>query len=224
MDIGKSLHDSSEYAKDVVWGKWVRWILLIFCTLFFPLFLGYEVEIYRGNKPAPDWCKLERFFIEGLKLLIIQLIYAIPVLIILFLTIGAAVLAITSPAGAMAMWGSFAIGIILTIIVAIIIGLVQAMGVVRFARTGKMGEAFNFGAIFETIGKIGWFSNIFAMIVMFLVDGIIVFILSFIPFLVVLLLILILAIPVLVVFSAQYVTLVYESVPTEALPASPPAT
>ena len=224
MDIGKSLHDSSEYAKDVVWGKWVRWILLIFCTLFFPLLLGYEVEIYRGNKPAPDWCKLERFFIEGLKLFIIELIYAIPVIIAAVIFIGGGVVLAFSGStrDILAMVGPILIGVLITLIVAIVIGLVEAMGVVRFARLGRMGEAFNFGAIFETIGKIGWFSYILAMIAMFIVVFIITVILSFIPILGPILLFIIA--PALAIFAAQYITLVYDSVPTEAPPASPPAT
>ena len=46
------LGDSIEYAKDAVWGKWVRWILLVISTIIFPLILGYMMEVYRGKKPA----------------------------------------------------------------------------------------------------------------------------------------------------------------------------
>jgi hypothetical protein len=214
MDIGKALGESVAFAQDTVWGKWVRWILLIFCTLFFPLLLGYQVEIYRGKKPAPDWCRLEQFFIDGLKLFVIQLIYAIPVIIVLVLTIGAGILAFTSPAGAMAMWSSFAIGIILTLIVVIVIALVELMGVVRFARMGRIGEAFNFGAIFETIGKIGWFSYVMAIVAVFVVVFILVMILSLIPYLGPFL-VLVLAPPI-ALFSARFITLLYDSVPAAA--------
>jgi hypothetical protein len=54
MDIGKVLNDSLEYAKDAVWEKWARWLLLIVSSIIFPLILGYELEVYRGKKPAPD--------------------------------------------------------------------------------------------------------------------------------------------------------------------------
>ena len=221
MDIGKVLNESLGYGKDMVWGKWVRWILLIFCTLFFPLILGYEVEIYRGNKPAPDWCRLERYFIEGLKLFVISIVYAIPTLIVLFATIGAGILAVRSPAGAMAMWGTLAAGIVITIIVAFITSVFSAMGFVRFARTGKMGEAFNFGTIIERIGKIGWGSYILALIVMIVVAGVVAVILSLIP--VIGTILVFIAAPFLTVFSAGYITLLYDSVPAEAPPASPPA-
>jgi hypothetical protein len=218
MDIGKALGESVAFAQDTVWGKWVRWILLIFCTLFFPLLLGYQVEIYRGKKPAPDWCRLEQFFIDGLKLFVIQLIYAIPVIIVLVLTIGAGILAFTTPAGAMAMWGSFAVGIIITLIVAIVIALVEMMGVIRFARMGRIGEAFNFGAIFGTIGKIGWVSYILSIVALYVVVFIVVVILSLIPILGMVFVFLLA--PAIAIFTTQYVTLLYDSV---SPPAAPPA-
>jgi hypothetical protein len=221
MDIGSVLNDSIGYAKDAVWGKWARWILLIIASIIFPLIMGYELEVYRGKKPAPEpvgWVKL---FIDGIKLLIIQIIYAIPALIVLFATIGAGALAIRSPAAAMAMWGAFAIGIVITVIVAFIVGLFELIGVVRFARTGKMGEAFNFSAITDRIGKIGWGSYILALIVLGIVVCIIAFILSAIPFIGWLLFLI--AIPALVIFSARFVTLIYDSVPAQAPPAAPPA-
>ena len=40
------------------------------------------------------------------------------------------------------------------------------IGVVRFARTGSIGEAFNFSAIRATIAKIGWVPYIIALVVL----------------------------------------------------------
>ncbi|HVN65503.1 MAG TPA: DUF4013 domain-containing protein [Methanomicrobiales archaeon] len=222
MDIGKVLNDSLEYAKDAVWEKWARWLLLIVSSIIFPLILGYELEVYRGKKPAPDPTDWAKLFIDGIKLFVIQLIYAIPTLIVLFLTIGAGVLAVRTPAQATAMWGTFTVGIIVTLVIAFITGLFAAMGSVRFARTGRMGEAFNFSAITGRIGKIGWGSYIFALIVVFLVAGIIAFILSAIPYIGWLLMFIVA--PALTIFIARYITLVYDSVPVAASPpTSPPA-
>jgi hypothetical protein len=223
MNIGRVLNDSFVYAKDAVWGKWARWILLIIASIIFPLIMGYELEVYRGKKPAPEPANWGKLFIDGIKLLIIQIIYAIPTLIVLFLTIGAGVLAVRSPAGAMAMWGTFAVGIVIALVVAFITGLIEMMGVIRFARTGRMGEAFNFSAILDRIGKIGWGSYIIALIVVAIVACIIGFVLSAIPVIGGLLLIIV--IPALVIFVARFITLVYDSVPAEAppVPPAPPA-
>ncbi|HMA04976.1 MAG TPA: DUF4013 domain-containing protein [Methanomicrobiales archaeon] len=220
MDIGKILNDSLGYAKDAVWEKWVRWLLLIISSIIFPLILGYELEVYRGKKPAPEPTNWGGLFIDGIKLFIIELIYLIPTFIVLFLTVGAAALAVTSPAVAMAMWGTFAAGIIITLVIAFITGLFLAIGAIRFARTGRMGEAFNFSAILEKIGKIGWGSYILALIVVAVVAGVIGFILSVIPIIGILLVLI--AAPALAIFSARFITLVYDSVP-DAAPAAPPA-
>ena len=79
------LDDSFAYAKEGVWGKWTRWILLIVSMIIFPLILGYMVRIYRGEKPAPeleDWWTL---FIDGLKLLVVQIVYLAPVILLIIL-------------------------------------------------------------------------------------------------------------------------------------------
>ena len=54
MDFGSMLDDSFAYAKDGVWEKWTRWLLLIVSMIIFPLILGYIVRIYRGERPAPE--------------------------------------------------------------------------------------------------------------------------------------------------------------------------
>ena len=70
------------------------------------------------------------------------------------------------------------LGLLVFLILAIITGLLATIGIVRFARTGSMGEAFNFGAILATIGKIGWGTYIIALIVLFIVQFIIALVLA----------------------------------------------
>jgi hypothetical protein len=50
----------------------------------------------------------------------------------------------------------FFIGLLVCMVLGFVLALLAIIGVVRFARTGSIGEAFNFNAIFATIGKIGW--------------------------------------------------------------------
>ncbi|HTY53019.1 MAG TPA: DUF4013 domain-containing protein [Methanomicrobiales archaeon] len=216
MDIGKALNDSLEYAKDAVWGKWARWILLIVSTIIFPLIWGYRVEVYRGKKPAPEPTNWGGLFVDGIKLLVIEIIYLIPVFIVLFIFIGTGVLLAMrgSPGAILAGIGSIAAGLLITLIVALIVILFMAMGAVRFARTGKMGEAFNFHAILEKIGKIGRGTYIVSLIVIAIVAGIIAIILSVIP--VIGWLLLLIVDPALVIFVARYITLLYDSVPDQA--------
>ncbi len=217
MDYGNMLSDSFGYAKDAVWGKWVQWILLVISTIIFPLIMGYAVRIYSGAKPAPELEGWLGLFIDGLKLLVIGFIYAIPVFIVMAIFSVPAIAITGSNGDSMLALGSMGIGLLVMIIVAIIISLVSAIGVIRFAQTGSMGQAFAFGAILEHIGKIGWGSYIIALIVLWIVGvvfSIIVSALGAIP--IVGWLIAIFLYPAWTIFTARYMTLIYESAPAPA--------
>jgi hypothetical protein len=108
--------------------------------------------------------------------------------------------------------GTVGIGIVIALIVGIIISLISAIGIIRFAKTGSMGQAFAFGAILEHIGRIGWGSYIIALIVLMvvaLVFGFIVGILGMIPVLG--WLITLFLYPAWYIFAARYMTQIYES-------------
>ena len=145
----------------------MQWVLLIVATILpcIPL-LGYSLKVLRGEKPAPEVDGWGTLIIDGIEYLIVSLIWALPGIIIFVVALGAMIGAIISgdTAAAMGLAGGAILGLILFVIVAIITGLLATIGIVRFARTGSMGEAFNFGAILETIGKIGWGGYIIALI------------------------------------------------------------
>jgi len=213
MDFGKAVGDSFAYAQEGLVGKWTKWILLLVATIILALpLMGYMLKILRGEKPAPEVADWGTLFVDGIKYLIIGIIYAIPVLIIEFVVLGAAWMTLMSgnvKAITEAMVGSFLVGILILLIVAIIIGLFETIGLVRFARTGSIGEAFNFGAIAETIGKIGWITYIFALIIIAIIVGIIEFICMLIPLIGIL--ILFILIPFLSMFASRYICLLYDS-------------
>lgn len=205
------LGDSFSYAKDAVWGKWVQWILLAISTIIFPLIMGYMVRIYSGVKPAPEPGNWVGMFIDGLKLFVIGFIYAIPLFIIMAIFMVPAFMAANGGDPLLAL-GSLGIGLLLVLIVGIIISLISAIGIIRFAHTDSIGQAFAFGAILEHIGKIGWGSYIIALIILWIVGivfGFVVGLLGAIPVLG--WLITFLLYPVWAIFAARYMTLIYES-------------
>ena len=90
MDFGNMIGDSFAYAKDAVVGKWMQWLLLVIATILLCLPLaGYTLKVFRGEKPAPEVTDWGTLFIDGIKYLIVSLIWAIPTLIVFFVTIGA---------------------------------------------------------------------------------------------------------------------------------------
>ncbi|MDE4908120.1 DUF4013 domain-containing protein [Methanogenium marinum] len=217
MEIGKNIGESFGYTKEALIGKWVRWILLVIISII-PIvnFIsnGYIIRVMRGTKPAPELEDYVQLFIDGLLYSIIMFIWMIPVLIVAVVFFGGAFLALMSGSDALGIAGagSIFIGIPITFIVAILCGLFAYIGVVRFARMGKFGEAFAFGAIKDKIGAIGWANYIIALIVMFIVIFIIAIILgiiALIPFLG--WIILFAAVPFLNIFYARFISNLYDS-------------
>jgi hypothetical protein len=215
MDYGSMVEESFEYAKEAVVGKWNQWIMLIIATIILGIPLaGYSLKVLRGDKPAPEVSDWGTLFIDGIKYLIIMLIYLIPMMIVLFFVIGASVLATMSsnPSAAMAAVGGILIGLLLFFVVALITAIFAIIGAVRFARTGKMGEAFNFSEILGTIGKIGWGPYIFAIIVLYVVQIIIAIIISLIMMIPYLgLIIYICLIAPIMLFQTRYICQLYDS-------------
>jgi len=224
MDYGTLIGNSYTYVKEGIIDKVNTWLLLMIATLILTLpLMGYIMQVYRGTRPAPgveNWAKL---LVDGILLCIVGIIYAIPVIILEFLTVGAtfATTMTTNPAAAMTGMAGAGILAIILIIVAILIAIFSPIGIIRFARTGSFGEAFNFREITATIKKIGWLTYILALIVVAIVVGIPALILwAIILGLVIALpligiviggILLLIVLPLLAVFEARYLTQVYES-------------
>ncbi|WP_342676467.1 DUF4013 domain-containing protein [Methanofollis sp. UBA420] len=215
MDYGSMLGSSFEYAKEAVWGKWMKWIFLVISTIIFPLIVGYIMEIYRGKSPAPDFEDWLKLFIDGIKLLIVQIIYSIPLIIVMMIFFGGSFALLAgggSDAAIAAAAGTMILGTLILIVLAFIIGLIAAFGVIRFARTDSFGEAFNISAILAHIGAVGWGSYIIALIVLWVVAvvfGVVITILMAIP--VIGWIIIFFIEPVVAIFVARYMTQIYES-------------
>ena len=105
----------------------------------------------------------------------------------------------------------------------ILVAIFLPIASIRFARTGTFSEAFHFRALIDTIGKIGWFNYIIAIILIDIVIGIPLVILAFLVIfagivvghlfiaLGVLIALLLLIAPPLAAFQARYLTQVYDS-------------
>ena len=200
LRICENIIESFGFAKDGLVGYWLRWIILIVITCI-PIVnfitYGYVVKIYKGGDIAPELEKYGEMFINGIKLVIIELVYnIIPIIMIfagIFLTETETVVETADIAGTIVTVGMTVVpvseptGIVLALILigtllAIIFSLVAQVAGIRFAKTETFGEGFNFEAIFETLKEIGWSHYILSFIVFVIVAVIIVVILSLIPF------------------------------------------
>jgi len=215
MDYGSMIGESFEYAKEAVVGKWNKWLMLIIATILLALpLMGYSMKVLRGEKPAPEVDDWGTLFIDGIKYLIVSLIYALPIIIVWILVLGASAAAIMSGnySAMMAAFGAMALGLLVMFVLGVIIAVFEVIGIVRFARTGSIGEAFNISAILATINKIGWVPYIIALIVLMIVGivvGIIIGILTMIPYLGIIIYLCLIA-PITLLFM-RYICLLYDS-------------
>jgi hypothetical protein len=214
MDFGNMLGDSFEYVKEAIVGKWMQWLLLVIATILLCLpLLGYSLKVFRGEKPAPEVADWGTLFIDGIKYFIVGLIYAIPFLIVFFVSIGAGIVAMAGdPAAAMGAIGGMLFGFIVCAIIGLLTWIFATIGIIRFARTGSMGEAFNFKEITATIAKIGWVPYIMALIVLFVVQVILSIIISVIAMIPILgMIIQLVLIAPIMIFEARYLCQVYDA-------------
>ncbi len=210
-NIGKSFY----FANTCLAGIWVDWIILIILCIIpiigWILLMGFAVRVYRGGEAKlGEWVKM---LIDGILMWIIGIVYGIVPMIVLFIFGGAALMnpmAMMDPnAAAAAVTGVSIIGLIITLIVSIIFGIMATMAIVRFAKEEKLGAAFQFGEIFKIVGKIGWIHYILSWIVLMIVLGVIMGILLIIP-IIGWILLLILA-PLFLIWEARFFGQLYES-------------
>lgn len=240
------LGDAFTFTKEGVLGNMNRWLKLILAILCLGLpFNGYIMRVYRGAMRAPDVDQWGTLFIDGLKLLAVGIVYALPILIFWMFIFGTMLLAgfsDTMDETAIAASGMNFLLMMLMYVVEIGVAVIMPVASIRFARTGIFFEAFNFSAIFATIGKIGWLNYIIALVLVSLVVGIPVFVVIFalvfgliiiggvslfmlkeagvfvfLGLLLLMVLFILILAPLLGVFQARYMTRLYDS----AAPATP---
>ena len=235
MDFGLLLDDALSYTKQGVFGDMNRWIKLILAIICIGLpFNGYVMRIYRGAHSAPEVDQWGTLVVDGLKLLIVGLIYAIPLFVLWVLAYGRMLMAVASGNINSVMiqsWTPNLIFVGLIYVIEIIIAVIVPVASIRFARTSSFAEAFNFSAIFGTIRKIGWINYIIALILISLVIGIPICIIIFgmiaiggiaiwtlgggiaaiLGLILALVLVILVLAPLFGVFQARYMTLVYDS-------------
>ena len=117
---------------------------------------GYSLEVLRNTEhgqdvPLPKWDDLGKHFIDGLKLFVVQLIYSIPILALVFvmmvMSLGFGWSAEHFSSSARNTMGSgFAVVIIAMSCISVLYGLVIAFLTpamyIQLARTGSIGSAF----------------------------------------------------------------------------------
>jgi hypothetical protein len=242
MDFGMILDDALAYTKQGVFENSDRWLKLIIAILCLGIPMnGYVMRIYRGLQPVPEIDHWGSLCIDGLKLIILGLVYAIPVFILYAIMYGSIFLAAMSESpthlhAAMKSGWAPNLGLVMLIfIVEIAVGLIMPVASIRFARTNSFSEGLNVGAILTYIGKIGWINYIIALVLITLIIAIPIGILvlgfillggitmvifkvssiAILGFILAMILVILVLAPLFAVFQARSMTRVYDSVAQE---------
>jgi hypothetical protein len=242
MDFGMILDDALAYTKQGVFENSDRWLKLIIAILCLGIPMnGYVMRVYRDLHPAPEVDHWGSLFVDGLKLILLGLVYAIPVFILYAIMYGSIFLAAMSESpthldAVMKSGWAPNIGLVMLIfLVEFAIGIIMPVASIRFARTNSFSEGFNVGAILNYIGKIGWINYIIALVLITLVIAIPICILvlgfillggitmvifklnsiAILGFILAMILIILILAPLFAVFQARYMTRVYDSVDKE---------
>lgn len=163
LDIYK---DALEYsAKD--WKTLViLGVICLFSFLLLPAFLitGYNYRvinnavhgIINGRDPLPDFDDLIGMFVDGVKFVIVQILYLlVPCIIFLIFAV------IAGQATGVASSAIMIIGCIITFVAFVVAELMINMGLCHMAyNDGAFTKAFAVGEIKEVIDEIGWFECI----------------------------------------------------------------
>ncbi|MBC8450204.1 MAG: DUF4013 domain-containing protein [Chloroflexi bacterium] len=164
MDIGKSItfiFEDPDWLKKVAIGTGLILLGMIFMVVLIglvPLIIvtGYTVVLIKNvmdgvEHPLPEWEDWGDLFMRGLKIFLIQLIWAIPLIIVSMGTSLPAALSENSDIQGLWITASVFCGC-LSLILGIALALAEPVITFRFARTGEFGSGFEFGKIFRLLG------------------------------------------------------------------------
>ena len=181
LDIYK---DALEYsAKD-----WIKLVILgvmcLFSFLLLPAFLitGYNYRvintavhgIINGRDPLPDFDDLISMFVDGVKVVIVQIAYLIvPFIIFIIFALAAGQLNGTLSAALML------IGCLISFVIFVVAELMIQMGICHMAyNDGAFSKAFALSEIKEVIDEIGWFECLVTLIGLIIITLVISFVVT----------------------------------------------
>jgi hypothetical protein len=207
-------------------------VTLLLILLIGSFYLGFMVRVMSRDPVMPAYTDPLLMFSNGIRYTIVYLFYFMVPMLVVLGTIVIAFWPIISfsethtAAPQMQMILTLLAGLGFAFLLAIIMSVFWITGVVRFARTGSVPEAFRAGEILATIGRTGWGSYLIALcilgvsliafnIALFIVQTI----LGMIPlvgfvFVLMMLLIQIILGPFIAIFVHRYFSLVYDCAET----------
>jgi hypothetical protein len=184
MDYAEILRDAWAFTRQGVFENAGRWIRLVLAIILLAIPMnGYMMRIYRGAESAPEVDQWGQMSIDGLKLMVVSFIYSIPIWLVWLATYGAMMAGIFTGQisdAALSAWEPNMGLVVLMYIIEFAIALVLPVVAIRFARSNRFSEAFNFRGIFDHMAKIGWINYVLSIILVAIVVAVPVMALVFV--------------------------------------------
>jgi hypothetical protein len=161
--------------------NWIKKILIGGVVGFIPIVnfaaIGYMIQIIRNVRdgqslPLPEWDEFGKYFVDGLWIFLIFLVWAIPIILVGCLQgVGTAVVADASEDAANALGVVSVCFTCVIVLWSLVIAAVSPAIMVRFAEVGEFMAGFRFSEIFDIIrANVG---NYIIVILMIWVAGLI---------------------------------------------------
>jgi hypothetical protein len=180
MTLSDNLNQAAQYTGSIF--QRIGDLLILFIVSIIPIVnfisLGYYARIVRDSPSSKNVPKLERYmdmFIEGLKIIVVVIIWAfiiaiIAVIIAIPLIAAAFLTNFTNLNNFLSVGWIFAFGSFFVIfgIIAFFVGIIAFMGIINMVKKNSFGKAFAFGEIIGMIGKIGWLRYLAFFVVTFI--------------------------------------------------------
>ena len=227
LDSQKMILSSVKYSSE----NWMKIIALGFISLialigisniFLSFFLiigfipaGYLLRIlktsFNGSDELPIFNEWMKMFIDGFKVVMVIIIYAIPVIIIALIS-NINQLPTISAISALYLWG-IVTGSNLQIILFFIIGFIELIGIANMALyDGEFKAAFNFSEIRQRISMINWKRYLAYYIIIWIIGVITVFISTVtLTLLVGIFIVPLIIVPYFLVLSTRFLALIFAS-------------
>jgi len=185
MDIGRNLGEAYQYAVKLFSdaGRLLVLVVLSIIPIVDFITLGYLAKVIRETPSRGEPPRLEDYgelWVEGLKIVVGLIIYAIIPAVLIGLAAGPLIAAgLFGYLG----WGGFrffAVGAGILLIIMIVVGVILAffiaiiatMGITHMVKKKSFGKAFAFGEITAIIARVGWGSFILWVIVIYIISWI----------------------------------------------------
>ena len=129
----------------------------------------------KGDLKLPEWENWGQLFLQGLMVMVIGLLYALPLAILLVISANTAIdsmIAAGAVQGIGALFAALGWMAIVLFLLLIVLSYLIPGALLQYAKTGRFGAAFAMGSVLREVGNGAYFSTWFVVLIISVVGSI----------------------------------------------------